>query len=290
MEKSLLKLSARDVERRTLRPRADFIAEVVERVVRAGDIERPGYVVIVNPKAVLGTKPAVEQFQWQLMLGLHDHLRRYQPHAIRFQPYLDLPPAVAKSIYQRVSRQLIGWHVNGIISDKNFHIDIQQFVYVSFCPGQRRNIEGGYSRLLDGLALSRNLGLPDVRAFLELFPYDEAFIGAVFREEEICYRLRTQYQDMIAPCLIEFDDIDYTQYPILVFTNYLEDGILHGASPVRFKDATKPAVRPLQTVGLCYTDCQALYKPPKTTIRTLAGSLPDTSRLSRSRRRAAVAA
>ena len=260
MEKSLLQLTAKDVDPETLQPANDFITEVAERVVRAGDVRKPGYVMITNPKEVLGRKPSIEQFQWKLMEGLERMLMRTRRDCLEFQPYLEEHYEKKDEIYAKARRALISMYANGVISDKYFHLDIQQFVYVSFCFGQRKNVEGGISRLLDALALTEHEGLPDLRSILEIYGYDESHSGTIFHDEEIAFRVRPAYLSSIEPFIIDFADIDLSQYPVLVFSNYLGDGILHGATPVRARDTTKRLMaRPVQLVTIAYTDRRPVY-------------------------------
>jgi len=238
----------------TLRPRQEFLTRLAAKVVREGALEKPGIAVLPNTREILGTKMRVGIFQRNLIRALTSFAKRKSPRALSRQDYLRLPHDEAARLYQKARPRIRELEIDGITSTKEFHMDVLQHLYVSVCYGPNRNVEGGTPLFVDLLRLvdaRRSLCLGDL---IELEPVaEENFVEELFHPKaqvatlkpSVCSRLQ-------AKDIMRIDGLRYSQLPIIVFSNYLRDGIVHGATRVRRKNRNKPASRPLSYVAIGY--------------------------------------
>lgn len=232
---SILLLGSDDVNYRTAEPSPAFVAAVASRVVRCGDVNKPGYVMIANPKHILRSRKKVLTFQKSLLRALDRHISTHFPEAVRLQDFLDISEAEAKRVYRKCRRRSgIEIGINGMHSNRMFHMDFLSQLFVSLCYYRRSSIAGGNPQILDVLRMAKEVGASDVEQLqdtVRLSAEDQVYHK---REFAVYLKLKPEYRHLVTKFTTRFVNIPYgTAMPIVVFSNRREDGIMHGATPVR---------------------------------------------------------
>ncbi len=252
LEDAIIELEKQDVDLRSMRPTKRFTRRIVERVAREGDVARPGYAVIPETRWLFGTKARAKRFQVQMMQEVWDYLERNKPHLLRRNTSSILPRNERRRFYEKKELVIeapiyIQGHERG---DRFFHLDYPNQIYNSLLYGDSRNVRGGTTEMFDALRLARDNGYPLklVLPFIPLkilddpgFPRHEVQ-GVI---EQNLVRSNEEYVTRI--------EVDNNQYPLLIFSNRREDGIVHTARRTSCLDTDNgPAVRPIWACNLKY--------------------------------------
>lgn len=232
-------------------PTRSFVTKVAERVVRRGRLERPGFALIPNPGRILGSDRAVKEFQYQLNKRLVFYIAGRWPGQLKRPPFAGLPPSEAAEIYADCG---LRWDntiwLAGLDSFRTFHMDVFSQLFVSVSYRRAEGINGGKPQLLDLLAFKRSRRIKYWSRILGRFEYGRY---GVFNKFERAASLRTGVFAQARKHVIRMDDVNFTRdKPILIFSNQLRDGLMHGASPL-----TIVGENPRRTVtyrGIGYSD------------------------------------
>ena len=257
LEKAVVDLHRDYVDRRSLQPRQALVTRVADRVVRKQDVKKPGFVVIPDTRTLLRTKDKTEKFQYNLMCALEAYLKRHEPHLLRPQRFLALKGKEAEKEYRKSKRRVrdiynIGGQNRGGLY---FHYDYLRQIYVSLAYGMNRNVRGGTLIFFDALRMceEQNCRLDEVMKFYRLALTGD-FKKAIQPEEvhpridEFIVRAHPQYK-------IPLREIDQSRNPIIMFSNRVEDGLLHTATRTsRRSRKLGVAVRPISVTSITYVN------------------------------------
>ena len=244
----MLYLDASDVDAHC-NPKLHVIVLVAMFVVRMGDIKRIGFLVLPNVGDLfageLGQREKsfkVQYFQYSLMDELLKYLRKNNPEVLRPQSYLELPEQKAQRIYRRAKPSTVTLFIDGRDSYKSFHMDSLQHLFISFFHHPRQNILGGTPLFLD---ISKTFSCEDVANVTHLVPGKK-----LYHEKERAVLLKPKFARVSPSDKVAIHGLDYSKMPIIIVSNRIEDGIMHGATPVRKKDPKKRWARPISYVAI----------------------------------------
>ncbi len=216
-------------------------------VPRMGDASKPGFVILpnvadlfVDTKSKSDRISKVENFQHVLMEKLLTYLKERQPGALAPQPYLDLPEREAQRHYRNAKPGIGMFVVPGTTSFKRPHMDSLQHVLISLCYYPRQNVRGGTPLLFDLH-----------RAGTEAGEIADKFPGIrLYHEKELVVFPRKGHYASVRRTQMKLDMLDYEKMPMLIASNRIEDGIMHGATPIRKLDKEKRWSRPISYVAI----------------------------------------
>jgi hypothetical protein len=242
----MLYLSKEDIDYNEL-PMPHVITMIAMLVPRLGDMSRPGFVVLpnvadlfANTRYKSGRVSKVENFQHVLMLELLSYLKERHPMSLAPQPYLDLPEKEAKRHYAKAEPGISMFVVPGTTSFKYPHMDSLQHVLISLCYYPRQNVSGGTPLLFDLHKAGADAG-----EITDKFPGIR-----LYHEKELVVFPRKGHYASVRRTQMKLDTLDYSKMPIVIASNRIEDGIMHGATPVRKIDASKRWSRPISYVAI----------------------------------------
>ena len=245
-------LTREEVDFQRLCPTEKFVAKIADNVVRQGDVRKPGFVVIPNTRDILqsqrssfSTWERVRTFQKRLMGSLDRHLQNSNPEALCHQNYLDLPNEVAAKHYARAHRGLRPLIVFGLSSTKFFHMDLLQHIFICLCYGPTKNVSGGTPQFLDLFRMKEVLGYGSILDLVDVacFPGEH-----IYHPREQAGKLLPELRPASKEFIVRINGLDTRKMPMVIFTNRLEDGIMHGATRVRKKK--QYAARPISYVAI----------------------------------------
>lgn len=241
-------LEKSDITKSMCLPRKPFMEEVVRRVVRARSVDAPVCAVIANPREILRTRVRVLSFQRHLMRRLEEHLLVSAPHVLKRQPFMAIPGPQAQEIYRNARRNSgLEATVPGLDSYRFWHMDVWSILLVSICYYRYSGVRGGNPQFLDIRKMRRDMGLRRTTDLLDIKRVKE---GISFPNERWAW-LRKEYKHLADDFATRFVGLRFGRdMPIIVFSNRVPDGIMHGASSVK-KTGKYPA-RSLSYISIAY--------------------------------------
>jgi hypothetical protein len=244
----MLYLDSSDIDERS-NPKLHLVVLVAMLAVRMGDMSCPGFVVLPNVGDLFSCESNPREarikaanFQYALMGRLLRYLRRNAPEVLHPQAYLELPEGDAQKIYRRAKSNTAKLSIDGRHSYKAFHMDSLQHLFISFLHHPRQNVAGGTPLFLD---ISKIFEGKNVANVTDLVPGKK-----LYHEKERAVLLQTQCARISPSDKMAIRGLDYAKLPILIASNRVEDGIMHGATPVRKIDPTKRWSRPISYVAI----------------------------------------
>ena len=235
-------------------PSHSLIEDIVCRLFRNEDTSKPGFVLFPRMKETFSTKERAGRFQHNVMRSLKDYLILNYPEFLT-PNFMDLHHPDTEAIHKQSTLFVEPLYVDGLDNNvKMLHMDSLKRVIVSIMYGPFANITGGNPRLFDTLKYVQESGksMCDIQRYVHEREYSCTSVSLGYHPDELFMLLQQQKDSDYRKFLTTFTDFDYSQYPLLIFSNRPEDGIMHGATVSRKIDPDKRSCRSLNYVALSY--------------------------------------
>jgi len=255
LDEAIVEIEKKDVDFRSMRPTKRFARSIVEKVARQGDVSRPGYAVIPETRRLFGTKERAKRFQKHMMQEFWEYMKRNKPHLLR-RNTTSLLPKNKRRQFDRQTELVLGssyikGHERGGVY---FHFDFPNKIYGSLLYGDERNVKGGQTMMFDALRLARERGYP-MKQMIHFHPQALRELGMSSWRHDQTQGFIEQGITAVNSEYITYVDVDNNQYPLLIFSNRYEDGILHTATDTKKINAEKgSAIRPIWSAKPVYVE------------------------------------
>jgi hypothetical protein len=233
LEYAVVELHKDRVDRRSLTPREDFVAEVAERLtIRRRDEEALPIIKIPNTKDILGPRSRSIKFQFKLMEAVNEYLGETRPSALFRQKYgtlnMENPPG-----HRATRRYIEQYSFSARVTRTDLHTDYLERIFISLCYSATRNIHGGTLLFVDLLKMGDELGC---KIYDIVKPFRMDLIDEESGPSDFSNSIHPLLHEKIKPYTHRIEDLDFAKHPIVMFSNRLEDGLAHGATKVTKHD------------------------------------------------------
>lgn len=259
IDRALVTVQPTDVDDCTLEPSRRLVRSICERLVRSGNPSIPGFALIPDTRAFCKTRTRSTQFQNTVTAAVMRHLNRLHPRLLRCPPFLSLPKSAAAEYYSRAILRIQDQvRMRGLNTFRPFHMDLRNHLYISFCYGPFRNVEGGIPRILDLLHAERKLGKSATASLRQTISKHNSNFWYIYHPRETFTILSSNARADLTPWIIELKGLEFHRYPLLIMSNRMEDGLMHGATEVRIREAHKSSARSItyRAVSLFLPACE----------------------------------
>lgn len=259
---SLVEISFRDVNRRTLQPTRAAVERLARVVARKGSVDVPGWALIPETRHLVSTATRARTLQVNIMRALLAYLRETDEETVRPQRYVDLSGRRAAAFYADAALLVDDrWKVfpgnkTARQGGSQFHFDDLRTIFSSLCYRGRNNAVGGTLQIIDLLRFAKDTGVPVQK--LVSFQRLSLGIGGGYKNDEHC---PLQLTALIHPQIVGAARAYLTpvamkneRFPLLVFSNRVSDGLIHTATSVRRARPGKPHSRPFTFVNILHAD------------------------------------
>jgi len=249
----VVELTRKDVDFRGPAPRESFLKRISQKLVRDDDPNNPGFAVIPNTRDALLNQRQTGRFPYHFMRRLNDYWSANNSNLVDLQKCIDLPVSEEVEYYKRVRRSVMEIDIDGVASDKYFHMDVFHHIWVVLCYRPTKNVRGGTPQFLDTLRLRRETGLSfdDVAEMTTSERWNPG--SELYHPKERFSVIRPGMTQQLQQFVTKVSGLQHDKYPLIVFSNRLVDGLMHGATKVAKRDASvKKMLRPLSYFAIGY--------------------------------------